>query len=195
MGRHREFDADEVLDAAINVFWTRGYEGASISEITAATGVAAPGLYATFGNKQELFMRAMERYETRYLAFMRDALQEPTARAVAKYLLYNNVRVLTMDSERAGCLGLNGALAVAPASEPVREELVRRRRANETALCRRFERARDEGDLPVTLDPEDLARYLMTVSQGMAVQAKAGTDSAQLERLAELAMSVWPAAA
>jgi AcrR family transcriptional regulator len=192
MGRHREFDLESVLDAAVNVFWEHGYEGASMADLVSATGVAAPGLYAAFGNKQSLFLHAVKRYETHRMQFVQEALRQPTARSVVEYLLNNNTRLLAGDSSPAGCLGINGALAVSPAAEPVREELVRRRHATEAELRKRFEQARTNGDLPVELEPEDLARYVVTLVQGMAVQAKAGATLAQLERLVAMALRIWP---
>lgn len=192
MGRHREFDLELVLDAAMNVFWEHGYEGASMADLVSATGVAAPGLYAAFGNKQALFLHAVKRYETHRMQFMQEALRQPTARSVVEYLLHNNIRLLVGDSSPAGCLGINGALAVSTSAEPVREELVRRRHASEAELRERFEQAKTDGDLPAELEPEDLARYVVTLVQGMAVQAKGGATLAQLERLAAMALRIWP---
>lgn len=192
MGRHREFDADAALDSAVELFWRRGYEGASMAELVAATGVAAPGLYAAFGNKQALFLAAVERYETQRMGFMQEALRQPTARAVVEHLLHHNARLLAGGPGPAGCLGINGALAVSAGAEPVREELVRRRSVNEAVLRQRFDQARADGDLPAALEPEELARYIMTLVQGMAVQAKAGASLAQLERVSALALRIWP---
>lgn len=186
MGRHRQYDVEAVLDAAMRVFWEHGYEGASMSELVSATGVAAPGLYATFGNKESLFMHAVGRYETRRMQFFREALLLPTARAVTEYLLRHNIQLLAGADTPAGCLGTNGALAVSPAAEPVRLELVRRRHASEVALTARFEEARQHNELPPGYEPEDLARYVMTVIQGLAVQAKAGVTLIQMEKLIDL---------
>src|SRR5471032_3276518 len=87
MGRQREFDVDQALDAALCVFWRKGYEGASYADLTQATGVERPGLYSAFGNKEELFRRALERYYEHYLDFFVAALEQPTSREVATYIL------------------------------------------------------------------------------------------------------------
>lgn len=91
MGRQREFDVDEALDAALCVFWRKGYEGASYLDLTEATGVKRPGLYSAFGNKEALFLRALERYYEHYLDFYRAALLKPTSREVAEDILYGAV--------------------------------------------------------------------------------------------------------
>ena len=192
MGRHREFDPEVVLGAVMDLFWERGYEGTSMADIVSVTGVAAPGLYAAFGNKQALFLKAVTLYEERRLHFMQEALRQPTARAVVDYLLKNNIRLLVEDNSPAGCLGINGALAVSAGSEPVRNALVQRRLASERELCIRLELAKRHGDFPDELVPEDYARYIMTLIQGMAVQAKSGATFAQLKRLADIALRVWP---
>jgi AcrR family transcriptional regulator len=192
MGRHREFDIDQALDAALSVFWQKGYEGASFEDLTRATGVARPGLYAAFGNKEALFRKALDRYDTTYMAFMSDALGEPKARDVVRRILEGSLGVQTMYPDSRGCLGINGALACSSEAEPIRQELVRRRRSTETALRRRFERARSEGDLPASADCDALATYVMTVSQGMAVQAKGGTPKKMLDRVVAQVLDAWP---
>lgn len=191
MGRHREFDLEVVLDTAMNLFWERGYEGTSMADLVSATGVAAPGLYAAFGNKQALFLQAVTSYEERRMQFMHEALLQPTALLVVEYLLHHNIRLLAGSGSPAGCLGVNGALAVSFAAEPVRKELVQRRLASEAALRDRFEQAKSHGDFPNHLEPEDFARYIMTLVQGMAVQAKGGATLEQLERLATMALRIW----
>ena len=94
-GRPREFDADEVLDRALEVFWRKGYEGASLSELTEAMGINRPSLYAAFGNKEELFRKALDRYADGPAAYTREALNAPTARGVLERLLHGAAEALT----------------------------------------------------------------------------------------------------
>lgn len=192
MGRHREFDVEKVLDAALRVFWRKGYEGASYADLTEAAGVERPALYAAFGNKEALFRKALDRYYERYLDYIPVALQLPTARQVTAHILYNAIDLNTRYPEHTGCLGINGSVAGADDSEPVRQAMVDARAAGEAQLRERFERAKAEGDLPETAHPEVLAAFVLTVLHGMAVQAKAGFSREKLQAIAEQALSTWP---
>jgi len=195
MGRHRQFNAGEALEAALSVFWQKGYEGTSFEDLTQATGVARPGLYATFGNKEAFFLKAVDLYETKYMGFMTEALSEPTSRKVVERILRGSARVQTMNSVYPGCLGINGALACSDDAESIRRELVRRRAANQLALRKRFEQAQHEGDLPTSVDSATLASFVMAITQGMAVQAKAGASRKVLEGLVNHTLATWPSAA
>jgi AcrR family transcriptional regulator len=192
MGRHREFDVEKALEAALCVFWRKGYEGASYADLTEATGVERPALYSAFGNKEALFRQALDRYYERYLDFIPKALQLPTSREVAAHILYSSIDLNTRYPNHTGCLGINGALAVSDEAEPVRKALIDARAAGETQLRERFERAKADGDLPETAKSDALAAYVMAVSHGMAVQAKAGFSRDILEAVAEQALSTWP---
>ncbi len=192
MGRHRQFEEAEALEAALSVFWQKGYEGASFDDLTKATGVARPGLYAAFGNKEALFRKALDLYDAKYMGFMAEALNEPTSLKVAEGILRGSVGLHTSSSAHPGCVGLNGALACSDDAEPIRRELIRRRAATQSALRRRLERAQREGDLPSSADCAALASFVMAVTQGMAVQAKAGASKKTLEGLADHALSTWP---
>ncbi len=192
MGRHRQFDEGEALEAALSVFWQKGYEGASFEDLTKATGVARPGLYAAFGNKEEIFRKALDLYDAQYMGFMADALNEPTSHGVVARILRGSAALHTMDSAHPGCLGINGALACSDDAEPIRRELIRRRAATQLALRRRLDRAQREGDLPPSADSASLASFVMAVSQGMAVQAKAGASRKTLEGLVAHVLDTWP---
>src|SRR5438552_4629709 len=185
VGRPRAFDIDKALDAALKVFWRKGYEGASLPDLTKAMGINRPSLYAAFGNKEELFRKALDRYAEGPAAYVREALNEPTARAVAERLLGGAVDLLTSPRNPRGCLMVQGALACGEAAESVRRELVSRRLAGEAAVRQRFERALADGDLPADSDPADLARYVVAVIQGMAVQAAGGAGREELRRVVE----------
>lgn len=192
MGRHREYDEEKVLDAALCVFWRKGYDGASYADLTEAAGVARPALYSAFGDKNALFRRVLDHYQERFMGHIPEALALPTAREAARHLLYSSVEVNTRFPDHAGCLGINGAMAGSEESEPVRQALIDFRAAGETQLRERFERAQAEGDLPATANPEALAAFIMAVLHGMAVQAKAGFSRDKLEAVAEQALAAWP---
>ena len=190
-GRTRQFDVDEALDRALEVFWARGYEGATLPELTRAMGINRPSLYAAFGNKEELFRKALDRYLAGPQGFMAEALKEPTARAVAEAIFSGFIRMRGRDQAR-GCLVVQGALACGEEAEPVRRELARLRQAAVTAFRERFERAVQDGDLPKGTDCAGLARYVATVLNGLAVQAASGATEKDLRLVSALAMQAWP---
>lgn len=193
MGRPRGFDMEEALDAALAVFWRKGYEGTSYADLTAAVGVERPALYAAFGNKEALFRRVLARYTERELAYVPEALALPTAREVAAHMLARAVELNTRCPDHTGCLYLNGVLAGSDAAEPVRQALIAARADGEAALCQRFARAKAEGDLPPDAQPEALAAFLMAVLHGIGVQAKAGFSRDRLDAVAALALASFPA--
>lgn len=192
MGRHREFCTEKALDAALCVFWRKGYEGASYTDLVAATGVERPALYAAFGNKESLFHRALARYGERYLGYIPEALRQPTARQVAAHFLQGAVELTTRYADRPGCLGIQAVLAGSDDSEPIRRALIAYRATGEAALRDRFERAKAEGDLPATADCATLAGFVMAMAHGLSVQAKAGLPRATLQAVAEQALDGWP---
>jgi AcrR family transcriptional regulator len=192
-GRPREFDVDEALDHALRVFWQRGYEGAALTDLTAAMGINRPSLYAAFGNKESLFHKALERYTDRQAVHVRDALDQPTARAAAERMLRGAVDVSTRPDCPAGCLSLQGGLAMSEDALATRERLADWRRTGEAGLCDRFERARAEGDLPADVDAADLAKFVALVAQGISVQAADGVPCERLHRMVDIALGAWPA--
>ena len=193
MGRHRTFDVDKVLDAALCVFWRKGYEGTSYADLTDAAGVERPALYSAFGNKEALFRQVLSRYHERYLSFIPAALSLPTARAVAAHILAHTAELNTRFPEHPGCLGVNGVVAGSDEAEPVRQALVDFRAEGQRQLRERFERARAEGDLPRTANPDVLAAFLLAVTHGMAVQAKAGFSREMLDAVSRQALAAFPA--
>jgi AcrR family transcriptional regulator len=192
MGRPREFDPDQALDTALHVFWRRGYEGASISDLTEAMGITKPSLYAAFGNKEELFRKALDRYVDGPGGYVQVALAKPTAREVVEHMLFEAADAVTDPNNPPGCLAVQGALTCGEAAESIKQELMARRAQGETDLRQRFARAVAEGDLPADADAADLARYLSAVLQGMAVQAAGGATRAQLRKIAEMTLRGWP---
>ena len=192
MGRARAFDAEEALDKAMTVFWRKGYDGASLSDLTEAMGINRPSLYAAYGNKQQLFRKALERYGEGPSSYEREALAQPTAREVAEGLLRGAADVQTDPHTPAGCLATLGTTYCAEDSSPVGKILIESRLAGHAAIRERFERARAEGDLPADADPKALTHYIGAVVCGMAVLAASGATRNELERVIRRTMRAWP---
>ena len=192
MGSARTFDPDEALDAAMTVFWRKGYEGTSLSDLTEAMGINRPSLYAAFGNKEELFSKALERYGQGPSAYVREALEQPTAREVAEALLRGGADLQTDSHTPAGCLAVQGSSYCGEDASPSGRALIEFRHAGDAAIRARFEQARAEGDLPDAADPAELTNFIRTVVYGMAVQAASGATRDDLERVIALTMRSWP---
>ena len=191
-GRPRGFDADEALDRALRVFWKQGYEGASLATLTGAMGISTTSMYATFGNKEELFRKALERYTEGPSAYMHRALDEPTALGVAAAVLAGAITTTTSADGPHGCLGVQGALATGESGQRVHDLLVAWRDDGCSLLRERFTRAVDDGDLPPEADPRRLARLVTTVGYGIAVQAASGVDPDELQEIADAILRQWP---
>ncbi|MFD0308609.1 TetR/AcrR family transcriptional regulator [Streptomyces sp. NPDC127119] len=194
IGRPRGFDTEEALERAMRVFWEQGYEGASLTDLTGAMGITRTSMYAAFGNKEDLFRKALERYTEGPASYSVRATREPTARQVATAFLNGSVRTSTQPGGPTGCLGVQGALAAGEPGRTARDTLVTWRNEGMDLLHDRFRQAVDEGDLPPDLDPALLARYLMTVANGIAVQAAGGAPREELQLVADMAMRNWPSA-
>ncbi|MFB4194182.1 TetR/AcrR family transcriptional regulator [Streptomyces carpaticus] len=192
LGRPRGFDADDALERAMRVFWAQGYEGASLTDLTQAMGITRTSMYAAFGNKEELFRKALERYTEGPASYVARALAKPTALDVATAFLNGAVEVSTRPGCPAGCLGVQGALAAGETGSTARDVLADWRNGGVGLLRDRFRQAVDEGDLPPGADPERLARYLMTFANGIAVQAAGGATREELQHVADMALRGWP---
>jgi AcrR family transcriptional regulator len=192
MGRPRAFDMDQALDQALHVFWAKGYEGTSIADLTEAMGINPPSLYAAFGNKEKLFKKALDRYETRRDEIFEEAFAAPTAREAIQRLLEDTAERLRGRDGPSGCLMVQAALCGGEECDGVRKDLAGRRAQGEVLIRKRLERGKMEGDLPKDVDLVGLARYLATVMQGMAVQAASGASRKELRAIAHTALRAWP---
>jgi AcrR family transcriptional regulator len=192
MGRPRGFAKNAALEAAMRVFWEKGYEGATLADLTEAMGINRSSMYATFGDKEALFRLAMARYAEGPAAYVREALKQPTVRTVVEALLRGALELLTDPSHPRGCLSVQGALACGSDAEPMKRALIEWRKQGEADLQKRLQRARREGDLAKDVDPGDLARYISTVLTGLGVQAANGSSRAEMTRLVDMVLRSMP---
>jgi AcrR family transcriptional regulator len=163
-----------------------------MAELTAEMGITKPSLYAAFGNKEALFRKALDLYQSEKLAYVQAALDAPTARGVAERLLHGALALQSEAADPKGCLGVISSVACSVEAESIRKEVVARRAVIDAALVARFARARTEGDLPAEIDPTSLARYLGAVTQGISVHASNGVSCDELRGLVDTAMAMWP---
>jgi AcrR family transcriptional regulator len=191
-GRPRAFRREVALEAAMRVFWRHGYDGASLTALTAAMGINRPSLYAAFGDKAALFREAVALYGTGPGRYVRRALGQPTARKVAETLLRGAVSAATDPANPGGCLWVQGALVAGAESDSIRRMMVDLREGGITQIRERLLRAGREGDLPSTSDPEALTHYLISVMNGISVQGASGRSRDDLNKVADLALTAWP---
>lgn len=193
-GRPREFCVDEALAKALRVFWSNGYDGASLTDLTEAMGITRPSLYAAFGNKESLFRKALDLYESEKLAYVGEALAKPTAREVAETMLRGAVDNVMSCDEPHGCLRVIASATCGPAAESIRAEVMERGKVVHQQIIDRFERAKAEGDLPAHVDVEGLTDVLKALFQGMSLQAGSGATREELDRLVDTGLMMWPSA-
>jgi AcrR family transcriptional regulator len=191
-GRPSAFDYEETLEKALKVFWSRGYEGASMAELTDAMGINRPSIYAAYGNKEELFSKALSRYMAGPVAYVAEAMQEPTAKQVAEKLLTKSAEFLSNERNPRGCMIAIGTLFAGEGSEQVQRELISYRQGYEKALRERFDLAKSQNDLPQNVNSAALAKYIATVHQGMSVQATSGATKDELLVVVQQALNNWP---
>jgi len=194
MARPREFDEDEVLHTSLRIFWEKGYEGTSLGDLMEATRLTKSSLYKAFGSKEALFWRVVERYQRDFLDFRHAALAEPTPRRIAERLLDGIIELHGGKVNPVGCLELNTSLAGTAESEPIRRELIRGRELFRLRLRDRFEETKAAAPLPPGMTSDDAASLIISLIQGLAVQAKGGTSRETARRVAKSVLLSWPEA-
>jgi len=193
-GRPLSFDRDAALENAMHVFWERGYEAASIADLTSAMGITPPSLYTAFGDKEKLFLEAIERYALGPgSAGPRALAEEPTARGAIERWLLEAADELTRPCHPKGCMVVMAATNCSVAAEHVQTALSKRRAAAIANVKSRIQQGIDRGELPPDTDAKALSNFYSTVYQGMSMQAKDGATRASLIATVDAAMRAWPA--
>lgn len=192
IGRPREFDLDDAIVRAMRLFWRRGYEGTSLSDLTSELGITRPSLYAAFGNKEALFIKVLDRYDQETSSFVEPAFAASTPRGLAKGLVYGACAFHSAPSNPPGCLMVHGALVGGETGTRVRGETNQRRSRLRDRIKVRLAQEQSEGALDKNADPMALAGYLVVVLRGIAVEAASGARPDELRSIADVAMNAWP---
>lgn len=194
-GRPRGFDIDHALDQALQVFWKHGFQDASLQELTDAMGLSKPSLYAAFGDKEALYLKALERYVAllveRHAAKLDD---EPDGRTAVRSFLLSLAAMLADPSMPGGCFIINGTADCGGSTIPASVEMALRGalQGSENLVLERLKRAEADGQLPAGLSPESLAALFGSLIAGLAVLAKSGASLDKLNTVVDTAMAVWP---
>ncbi|MDU0339854.1 TetR/AcrR family transcriptional regulator [Bosea rubneri] len=191
-GRPRSFDRDEALHRAMMLFWEKGFQATSMSELTAAMGINAPSLYAAFGSKDALYREAMALYEEGDgVELGRQIAEAPSARAAIEAYLMRSAALFTRSGKPAGCMVVLSVIHGAGTSPQTCAALHNARAEAQTIIEARLRRAVETGELPATCDPAGIASFYVTVQQGMSIRARDGATLPELEAIAQAAMAAW----
>jgi len=194
-GRPRSFDTERALDRALEVFWRNGYQGSSLSELTVAMGISKPSLYAAYGDKESLYLKALERYALLGAAQANSVLEgERDARRAVEAFLRVTAAALTDPARPGGCFVVNGSADCGTSATPAGVESALRSAMcqGEERLKSRLRKAQIDGQLPTDTTVAALALFFNSLVVGMGVMAKNGAKRAQLEMLIDTAMRIWP---
>lgn len=192
-GRPRSFDRAKALEAALGVFWKKGFAPATIAELCAAMGINPPSLYAAFGNKAQLFMEAVDHYERLYWDDTWDRIDaEPDVHAAIGDFFTSAARILTTPDAPCGCVVVMGAINVPAEFQSVADALRQLREEGRRLFLERLERGLSDGQLPPGTDVDTLATTLNTLLQGMSIEASDGASRARLDQVAAGARAVLP---
>lgn len=189
MPRVKEFDPDEVLGRALELFWERGYEATSMSDLVAHLGVNRASLYATFGNKRDLYLEALDRYGRTRNPVERLSQPGPVLPAV-RDVIETYVEEAQNDRKRCGCMVVNAAVEVAPGDPEVSRMVSRSWQALEVGLITALTRAKAQGELSADADPTALGQFLLVLLQGVKVVGKGDPDVGRLRAAADQALTL-----
>jgi AcrR family transcriptional regulator len=194
-GRPRGFDRDEALHRAMELFWERGYEGVSLSELQAAMGdITATSFYAAFGSKEKLFREAVELHVCTNGSPPVKALTElPTARASIEGLLRAAVGVFCIPGKPRGCFVVLGATNCTEGNRKIQDYLKSIRLRRPKMIKQRLLRGVADGDLPKGAELDQLTSFYMAVLDGLAMQARDGATREDLLTTVDCAMAAWDA--
>lgn len=191
-GRPREFDEDAALTAAMRVFWEHGYAGASISVLLGAMGLSRASLYATFGDKEQLFRRVMDLYAREKTAYMHEVFDRPTARGVAEKSFAGILALQANKDDPKGCMGIVHSVCHAPGDESVRAYVTERSNFWKAGLIERMQQAQRQGDFASDIDARDLALSLKAACDGVLVAASNGATEDELDGMVRMFLTMWP---
>lgn len=189
MPRTKEFEPEEALDAAMQLFWRNGYAATSIRDLLDGMGIGYGSLYNTFGDKHALFLACLDRFRELRTSWI-DEVLEVSGLSGIEEVFRRTVDGLVGFEPRRGCLLANTAVELGPHDAEVAAKISRYVRHTEAVFERAVIRAQEAGEIPADRDPRALARFLVNALHGMRVLARVGTDRAVLEDAVRVALDV-----
>ena len=191
MPRPKEFDPDHALDKAMHVFWHKGYEATSMEDLLNAMDLNRGSLYDTFGDKRQLFLKVLDRYCHGFVGEKFSLLDQPgPAIPTLRRFIHGMIDGALADPQRRGCLIANTVMELAPHEKEIARKACQAMKMGEDALFKLLSRAKEQGELAKEKNPRALARFLVTMMQGMVVAIKAGRSAKEVKQSVETALSV-----
>ncbi len=187
----KQFNQDLVLEQAMEVFWSKGYEGTSISDLTQVTGLGRGSLYGTFGGKEQLFLAVLDRYADQFQAAIVEQLNHPDPDQALEGMFEVMIERMSNPKYPRGCLNTNTCVGMSGKSEMIERKIAERLGGLESAIYQVLRKAQAQQKLPTEQDLRALARFLVAVSQGMAVLNKTFADPCVIRDVAKVALSIW----
>lgn len=192
-GRPRQFDRDEALERAMRLFWERGYDATSVSDLGAATGLNPPSLYAAFQDKESLFLEAVDRYQAAHSAIPSSLFDAGgTARSAIAAMLRAAAGNFSDPRYPNGCMVVLSGQNCSEADGRISSSLKQKRKETQKAFERRLVQGQADGDVPASSDAAALAQYAMTVLEGMSIQARDGASAQELMTVADIGALAIP---
>ena len=191
MPRPKEFDPNDVIEKAMQVFWHKGYEATSMEDLLSAMDLNRGSLYDTFGDKRQLFLKVIDRYCHGFVGEKFSLLDQPgPALPTLRRFIHGMIEGGLADPQRRGCLIANTVMELAPHEEEIAGTLRQFLKMAEDTFFRVLVRAKQQGELNNNKDPRTLARFLTTMLQGTIVMIKAGESADAVNQTAETALSI-----
>jgi len=191
MARAKEFNPEDALDKAMQVFWHKGYEATSVEDLLRAMDLNRGSLYDTFGDKRQLFLKVMDRYCTSFVGPKLSLLDQPGPALPTLHRFINGmIEGGLADPQRRGCFISNTVMELSPHEEEIAGRLRRALKVVEDAFFKVLARAKEQGELKDDKDPRALARFLTTMMQGAVVMIKAGTSADVVKQTTETGLSI-----
>jgi len=195
MARPPEFDRSRVLEAAMKLFWARGYTATSLPDLLEAMGIARSSFYASFGTKRKLFTECLEMFGDRTLAIIDEDAKRLPPTSLPRAFFEATLLDVSPRRVKQGCMMVNTVLELADVDPELNQLAVQKLSAIESAFALAFEQAQHKGEMETTRSPEELASLVMTINLGLRVQSRQNQSPQALKPIIENSLSMLGLAA
>jgi len=191
MARTKDFNEEEVLEKAIQLFWHKGYNGTSMQDLVEGLGISRSSMYDTYGDKHTLFTAALERYRNRIIETMTDITDNtPSSKEAIKKLLVLTTSELVKDKQHKGCFMVNTAVEVAPHDKEISSVICSNDKDIENFFYKAIKNGQTSGEIPTKYSARALARFIFNTVNGIRVSAKSGTEKKVFDDILAITLSV-----